>query len=337
MSELKLNGKQWLELLISLPFIVAGSVLINSSPTISILLFILGLVPFIGIKFADWIVKTSKYNRLTTVLLWLNTISWIIPVVGFFTSAFSLRYFQKASNSDKKFALLGTIGLVLSLANSILGAAMGYARGLGNSLDFVPMLLIVLALGSVVMMFCLLALFRYPFKENVQRNNNTKNDRKDYSNRKMIGVDNLLKVVIIIAIIIGIGVLTYRFINNNTDGGSQLQVGETFKLKDGLELYVKEVEIVDYFAKDYSDNILFDDMVDHRLVTLSVQSNSKIPRDTFDESRLVRENGTLVKTYNTGYLPDHGSYSFEFEIESMQTYYWLFGDGTQVRLFPYSY
>lgn len=91
--------------------------------------FLLIIPGILGWYLASWYVKkTIHQNKLTKFIAWSNLITWFIPIVGFFTSAASIKFNESFGKKDKKYIILGIIGLAFSLINAIAGAlkATGY-------------------------------------------------------------------------------------------------------------------------------------------------------------------------------------------------------------------
>lgn len=84
------------------------------------------LIPvLLGWYLASWYSKRfEKENGVTKFIAWINTASWFIPAIGFFTSLASINFSYKYGQKDKKYFVLGIIGLVLSLINALIGAVM---------------------------------------------------------------------------------------------------------------------------------------------------------------------------------------------------------------------
>ena len=88
--------------------------------------FILLIPAVIGWYLAFWYEKKVKTeNSLTKFIAWINIVSWFIPIAGFFTSLASIKFSESYGKKDKKYLVLGIIGLCLTLVNGVIGAWLG--------------------------------------------------------------------------------------------------------------------------------------------------------------------------------------------------------------------
>lgn len=77
-----------------------------------------------GWGFAKWYLKKEKANvKLINFIAWANVCSWLIPIVGVFTSIFTLEVSEHPAFKKKKYIILGLIAAILSLLQMILAVA----------------------------------------------------------------------------------------------------------------------------------------------------------------------------------------------------------------------
>jgi hypothetical protein len=81
------------------------------------------IVPFlVGSWFAKWYGSRAGNTSIVNVIAWANIATWFLPVLGYFTAGAAIKFSDlKTGKERKKLLILGSIGLVLSLVNSIVG------------------------------------------------------------------------------------------------------------------------------------------------------------------------------------------------------------------------
>jgi hypothetical protein len=81
------------------------------------------IVPFlIGSWFAKWYGDRNGNTSVVKIIAWVNLLSWILPVTGYFTAGATIKFSDLKTGSERrKLLVLGSLGLALSLINSIIG------------------------------------------------------------------------------------------------------------------------------------------------------------------------------------------------------------------------
>lgn len=70
-----------------------------------------------GYLFTNWFIKKKYKKTLIQVLTWLNIIFWFIPILGLFTASVAFTASLSPKYKERKYKILGAIGLTLSLIN----------------------------------------------------------------------------------------------------------------------------------------------------------------------------------------------------------------------------
>jgi len=88
---------------------------------------ILGLIlvvaiVYLGLKTPQWYSKKVRNNKFPEVLAWLNIILWVFPPLGLYNGLATIAFAKKYPALKKKYLILGIIGLVCSVVNSVWGA-----------------------------------------------------------------------------------------------------------------------------------------------------------------------------------------------------------------------
>ena len=91
--------------------------------------FVLLIPAVIGWYLASWYVKkVTTENGLTKFIAWINIVSWFIPIAGLLTSLASIKFSESYGKKDKKYLVLGIIGLCLAVVNGVIGAWQGMQK-----------------------------------------------------------------------------------------------------------------------------------------------------------------------------------------------------------------
>jgi hypothetical protein len=75
---------------------------------------------------SKWLAKKTKAIQVVDVLIWLNLFTWLIPVLGMFTSSLALNTASHLKLQGKKYKTLSYIGIILSIVYSCLGILAKY-------------------------------------------------------------------------------------------------------------------------------------------------------------------------------------------------------------------
>ncbi len=70
------------------------------------------------------VVGKKESFKMINFIAWSNVLTWLLPPLGLATAAFTLNYNENSSDKSKKWNTLAIIGIVLSIANGIIGIAM---------------------------------------------------------------------------------------------------------------------------------------------------------------------------------------------------------------------
>lgn len=110
-------------------FIIAKSVS-HEYPAFGATLFLLFLIAIFGTFYANAYMRgAERKGRISekwlNFLFWSNTLSWIFPIFGVFTAIVTLNINAQNNGEDHtKFKSLAIFCLVMSVANSYLGAVL---------------------------------------------------------------------------------------------------------------------------------------------------------------------------------------------------------------------
>lgn len=64
-------------------------------------------------------------STFTKIIAWSNLVTWLLPPLGFFTSSYTF-VIAKNSPKSRKYWILASIGLSLSLLNGLTAVYMNY-------------------------------------------------------------------------------------------------------------------------------------------------------------------------------------------------------------------
>lgn len=77
---------------------------------------------YAGQKISKWYLKRKTLNEsVVNFISWLNVIAWVFPVAGLFTAACAIESGEMLGDKGRKYLILGYVGSVLSILNSIVG------------------------------------------------------------------------------------------------------------------------------------------------------------------------------------------------------------------------
>ncbi len=77
---------------------------------------------YAGQKISKWYLKRKNINEsVVNFISWSNVITWIFPILGLFTAAFAIESGEMSEDKGKKYLILGYVGSVFSILNSIAG------------------------------------------------------------------------------------------------------------------------------------------------------------------------------------------------------------------------
>ncbi len=98
--------------------------LLMKSLGLAALLFVLPyFIYLLANKFSAWYIKNKTSEKtLTSILVWSNVVTWMLPPLGLFTGISALNISDHEKDSSKKYIILGVVGILLSVVNSIFGA-----------------------------------------------------------------------------------------------------------------------------------------------------------------------------------------------------------------------
>lgn len=263
MRKTQTTKKQWLEIFLTLPVIVLASALLNSNPAVLMIVFLLIGFAYLGYKTAGWILKDRKKDIFLNFLSWANTVAWIVPIIGLFVATFTLRGFYLKGKENWRYGILSVFGLCASISNSLLGTVIGYAKGTGTSLDFIPTLAI--GLTTVTILIFPVILFSIGFKFSKKTNNviieAEGKGKEPRSDNNKYTLDDVLKIVLIIAILIGVSVIAYRYGYYLPKADRGIQEQERREREDILIREKEEQEKIE--AKEDQDSIRLSDCLEY--------------------------------------------------------------------------
>lgn len=82
---------------------------------------------WVGSSFPQWYLKREKISeKFVKILFWSNTVTWLIPPIGLFTSIATYQFTERLETGKFRPAILATICLILTIINASVGAYMGY-------------------------------------------------------------------------------------------------------------------------------------------------------------------------------------------------------------------
>lgn len=87
-----------------------------------VMLLVIIVLFLVGSWLAKWYGDRSGNTSIVKVVAWANILTWFLPVLGYFTAGATIKFSDlKTGTERKQLLILGSIGLVLSLINSVIG------------------------------------------------------------------------------------------------------------------------------------------------------------------------------------------------------------------------
>lgn len=119
-------GEAFLGVLIFI-FILGGSRALGSYMGFGFIIFIIiyAIPVTLGIYIPKWYLRRKNVNtKMIKLLIWSNTVTWFIPVIGAFTSISAWQFSERLKNKIALYNWIAIIGLLLSTINGIVGVIM---------------------------------------------------------------------------------------------------------------------------------------------------------------------------------------------------------------------
>ena len=117
-------SNNWTGTLIGAAAFLISAALVQAYPAAFGALIVLILFTGIGYWYGSWYAKHGKHNKgFLQFLFWSNVATWLIPAIGFMTSAASYRINRDNHSQDRKqYMIIAGICFGLSLVNGTAGA-----------------------------------------------------------------------------------------------------------------------------------------------------------------------------------------------------------------------
>jgi len=111
----KQNKKNIWESLGSIIGMIVGY-LIGRALGLTFFLLVIGWL--IGYYFAKWFIKNHQNSKFFSFIAWFNLISWLSPILGFFTAGITFIFAQQ--KKQKKYYILLIIAVILAVISALL-------------------------------------------------------------------------------------------------------------------------------------------------------------------------------------------------------------------------